>query len=101
MYDEYDKISNAYMLEMHGFCLENNQYDAVSFELQVDDFEHQQSFGRWKLEASLKQGTLDLDVIRFIKAKPSITTDASAIKGYLKIIKKRLAEYPTSLDEDQ
>lgn len=49
IFDEYDKQSNARLLLMHGFCLEDNPYNFLDINLEAKNLDHKKRFGRWSL----------------------------------------------------
>tara|TARA_B110000285_G_C14969667_1_gene535896 strand:+ start:622 stop:915 length:294 start_codon:yes stop_codon:yes gene_type:complete len=74
IFDEYDKQPNACLLDMHGFCLENNPYDFMEMNLTAKDPVHAKNFGRWKVQLELLSESLNIDFIKFLQAIPEITT---------------------------
>jgi hypothetical protein len=66
IFDEYDKQPNAQLIDMHGFCLENNPYDLMEMTLTARDPQHAKNFGKWKVPLELKSDALNIDFIKFI-----------------------------------
>lgn len=69
LFDQYDQIPNAKLLDMHGFSLLHNPHDTYQLTLQADTLQHKRNFGSWNATLHLKLTSLDFDLIRFIKAK--------------------------------
>ena len=102
----YGERANTCLLNAYGFALENNKYDYTRIWAETDDKEWVENLEKLKykskLRIDLKKGSLDIDLLVFLRCNLVNKGDERLVlASYKEVLKERLARYKTTLESDK